>query len=255
MMPLWEWFYRNYFWVCSDGWHHIPAKDKVLFVGSHNGGLAAPDMHMAIYDWYHRYGTERLIYGLAHPSIWRVFPALAPQLAKVGAIRAHPKMAITALEAGASVLVYPGGAKDTFRPHRQRHRIEFANRKGFIKLALRQKVPIIPVISWGAHDTLWVLADFYKHLKQLNQQGMPWLFNVDPEVFPIYLGLPWGLAIGPLPNLPLPKPIHLRICPPIWFERYGRESLSDSAYVDECYARVETQMQLALDGLIYEIEG
>ncbi|MEO0534507.1 MAG: lysophospholipid acyltransferase family protein [Cyanobacteria bacterium P01_A01_bin.123] len=254
-MPLWEWLYRHYFWVTSDGWQHVPNQDNVLFVGSHNGGLAAPDMHMAIYDWYRHYGTERLIYGLAHPKVWAAFPPLAQGMAKVGAIRAHPKMAIAALNQGASVLVYPGGAQDTFRPHRHRHRIELANRKGFIKLALRQKVPIMPVISWGAHDTLWVLSDIYEQAKQLHQRGIPWPLGIDPEVFPIYFGLPWGLSIGPLPNLPLPAPIHLRICPPIWFEHYGRKCLNDLAYVDECYAMVETQMQLALDGLVCEIEG
>ncbi|MEM6425237.1 MAG: lysophospholipid acyltransferase family protein [Cyanobacteria bacterium P01_D01_bin.128] len=254
-MPFWAWFYQNYFWVKSDGWEHIPAEQASLFVGSHNGGLASPDMHMAIYDWYRHQGVEKSVYGLAHPSIWKTFPGLCKVLTQVGGIRAHPRMAIAALESGANVLVYPGGAKDTFRPHSQRDRIKFANRQGFIKLALRQHVPIVPIISWGAHDTLWVMADLYDQIKRLHQLGMPWPLGIDPEVFPIYLGLPWGLAIGPWPNLPLPAPIYLRICPPIWFEAYGRHTLDNQAYIDECYSTVETKMQLALDTLISEVEG
>ena len=68
--------------------------------------------------------------------------------------------------------------------------------------------------------------------------GACFSFDLDPEVFPIYIGLPWGLAIGPLPNFPFPVQIHTRVCPPIVFERYGRKAASDRAYVDACYQKV-----------------
>ncbi|MDJ0715518.1 MAG: lysophospholipid acyltransferase family protein [Prochloraceae cyanobacterium] len=252
LMPLLEWHYRYYFRVKTDGWHHIPAKGKLLLVGSHNGGLAAPDLAMIAYDWFRHFGTERLVYGLMHPNVWKVYPEGAKRLAEMGAVMAHPKMAIAAFSKGASVLVYPGGAQDVFRPHSQRDKIYFAGRKGFIKLALREKVPIVPVISKGAHDTLIVLAECYKLAKQLHEWGMPWLLDVDPEVFPIYLGLPWGLAIGPLPNIPLPAQIHTRICNPIVFDRYGREAASNRSYVDDCYHLIVEQMQQELDRLYQE---
>jgi 1-acyl-sn-glycerol-3-phosphate acyltransferase len=236
--------------VQTDGWHHIIPQERVLFVGSHNGGLAAPDMIMVMYDWFRRFGTKHPIYGLMHPSVWTINPEIAKLAVKTGAIMAHPKMAIAALQTGASVLVYPGGAQDVFRPYAQRHKIELAGRKGFIKLALREKVPIVPVISQGAHDTLFVLGDIYEYVKQINQWGMPWLFNLDPEVFPIYLGLPWGIGIGPLPNFPLPSQIRTRICKPIRFERYGRKAASDRQYVEACYHQVQQQMQQELDRLV-----
>jgi 1-acyl-sn-glycerol-3-phosphate acyltransferase len=153
---------------------------------------------------------------------------------------------------GASLLVYPGGGQDVFRPHSLRHQIYFAGRKGFIKLALRENLPIIPAISTGAHDTLIVLADLYKVVKQLHSWGMPWLLGIDPEVFPIYLGLPWGLAIGPLPNIPFPVKIRTRVCPPIKFEKYGEAAASDRAYVNSCYNMVVSQMQQELDDLVKE---
>jgi len=249
-MPLWEWFYRYYFRVTTDGWHHIPAQGKVLLVGSHNGGMAAPDMVMMGYDWFLRFGTERLAYGLMHPKFPKVYPEVGKLAVKVGAIAAHPKMAIAAFEKGASVLVYPGGAQDVFRPYHLRHKIYFAGRQGFIKLALLAGVPIVPVISHGAHDTLIVLADFYEQMRQLHKWGMPWLLDIDPEVFPIYLGLPWGLAIGPWPNIPLPVQIHTRVCTPIVFERSGRTAARDRAYVNACYEKVRLQMQWELDRLV-----
>jgi 1-acyl-sn-glycerol-3-phosphate acyltransferase len=249
-MPIWDWFYRYYFRVETDGWQHISDSGKVLLVGSHNGGLAAPDMSMVMYDWFRRFGTERLAYGLMHPYMWKVYPVLAKMAMQVGAIAAHPKMAIEALQRGASVLVYPGGAQDVFRPYHQRDRIHLAGRQGFIKLALREQVPIVPVISTGAHDTLLVLADFYPQMRQLHEWGMPWLFDLDPLVFPLFLGLPWGVALGPVPHFPLPVQIRTRICEPIVFDRYGRDAAGDRAYVEACYRRVETTMQTALDRLI-----
>jgi len=255
LLPYWEWFYDHYFRVTTGGWQHIPNDESVLFVGSHNGGLASPDMIMMMVDWFRRFGVDRLIYGLMHPKVWQVNPALAQLAMKMGAIPAHPKLAIAALQKPASVLVYPGGAQDVFRPHNQRHRIHLNNRKGFIKLALRQGVKVIPVISYGAHDTLFVLGDCYEQAQKFHGWGMPWLLDIDPEVFPIYLGLPWGLALGPLPNFPLPTAIHTEICQPITFARYGKAAARDRDYVEACFLEVETKMQQALDRLVAEKSG
>ncbi|HEY9701834.1 MAG TPA: lysophospholipid acyltransferase family protein [Allocoleopsis sp.] len=249
-LPFWQWLYKYYFRVTTDGWENIPSFNKMLIVGTHNGGFAAPDMLMFMYDWYKRFGTERLSYGLMHPQVWRSFPFLAPQAVQCGAIIAHPKMAIAALRKNASVLVYPGGAEDVFRPNSLKNKIHFAGRKGFIKLAIRESVPILPAISKGAHDSIFVLAEIYQQLKQLHQWGMPWLFDVDPIVFPIYLGLPWGLAIGPLPNIPLPVQIHTRVCPLIEFPYYGEKFAKDQDYVNDCYEKVCKQMQWELDQLV-----
>ena len=248
-MPLWGWFYDNYFRVETEGWQHIPSQEQVLLVGSHNGGMAAPDMIMSMYDWFNRFGTQRLIYGLMHPRVWNLNRDLARLAEKTGAIAAHPKMAIAALKAKASVLVYPGGSKDVFRLHNQRYKIELAGNQAFIKLALKYQVPIIPIISTGAHDTLFVLADFYEQAKKLHQLGMPWLLDIDPEVFPLYLGLPWGLGLGPLPNIPLPVKIKTRVCPPIVFPKYGKQAAQDRQYVNECYELVLANMQSELNDL------
>ena len=248
-MPIWEWLYHYYFRVQTEGWHHIPRNGKMLIVGSHNGGSASPDTSMFMYDWFRQFGYERLAYGLMHPLAWRV-PLVAQLAAPVGAIVAHPKMATRALRQDAAVLVYPGGAQDMFRPHKMREQIYFAGRKGFIKLALREEAPIVPIISHGAHDTLIILGDFYEQVQQLQQEwGFPAWFDSQIGVFPIYLGLPWGLGIGPLPNIPLPVQIRTRVCAPIVFERYGREAASDREYVDACYEEVCTQMQRELDDL------
>lgn len=247
-MPVWEWLYRYYFRVTTDGWHHIPTTGKMLVVGSHNGGFASPDTSMFLYDWCRRFGYERSVYGLMHPSAWKA-QFFAKAAVEIGAVIAHPKMAIEAFKRDAAVLVYPGGAQDMFRPYYMRDQIYFAGRKGFIKLALREEVPILPIISHGAHDTLIVLGDLYEQVKQLRKWGFPWSLDAETGVFPIYLGLPWGLGIGPMMNIPVPVQMHTRVCAPIMFEYYGRKAASDRDYVDACYEQVLTRMQQELNCL------
>lgn len=247
LMPFWGFLYQYYFRVKTSGWENIP-DGQVLLVGSHNGGLAAPDMVMMMYDWFRRFGTQRLVYGLMHPTAWTVYSHITCLAAQTGAIRANPKMAMAALAQKASLLVYPGGAEDVFRPYTERNKIKFMGRKGFIKLALKYHLPIVPLIAKGAHETIFVIVDLYEKIKELNQQGLfPWIFDVAPQVFPLYLGLPWGLAIGPLPNIPLPLQMTTRVCPPIYFSRYGEEVSGDRIYVQECYDLVVNSMQTELD--------
>ncbi|MGP1374994.1 MAG: lysophospholipid acyltransferase family protein [Almyronema sp.] len=255
LLPFFGWIYQNYFRVKTDGWEHIPADTKVLLIGSHNGGLAAPDTVMMTYDWCRKFGAARPVYALMEPKMWQVFPGVARLAAQVGAIQARPQMAIVALQQGASVLIYPGGVQDVFRPYALRHQIHFCDRLGFVKLALEENVPIIPLISYGAHSTLVVLGDLYPQLEQLHRAGLPWPFGLDPGVFPIYLGLPWGLAVGPWPNIPLPVSLHTRVCPAIVFERYGHEAARDRDYVYRCYQQVVTTMQSQLDHLVQTEEA
>jgi 1-acyl-sn-glycerol-3-phosphate acyltransferase len=251
-LPVWEWFYRHYFRVRTSGWEHIPPRGQLMLVGSHNGGLATPDLPMFLVDWFQRFGYERRVYGLAHAKVWEAYKPLADLAAGVGAIPFYPRNAMAVLERGDSLLVYPGGGQDAFRPHRLRRRIHFSGRTGFIRLSLWHGVPIVPLISWGSHDTLIVLDDCYARVQRLHDLGMPWLLGIDPEVFPVYLGLPWGLGVGPLPNLPLPARIHTRVLAPIHFDRNGYEASRDRSYVRACYAQVVERMQNELEQLAEE---
>ncbi|MGB5632350.1 MAG: lysophospholipid acyltransferase family protein [Waterburya sp.] len=255
LMPFFSWVYQYYFRVQSDGWEHIPKTGKVLLIGSHNGGLAAPDTVMMTYDWFRKFGADRLAYALMEPKIWQVFPGLARLATQVGTIQPRPDLVRAALRKDAAILIYPGGAKDVFRPHSLRNKIYFHGHKGFIKLALQEEVPIIPFISHGAHSTLIVLADIYPQLQQLHQLGLPWWGGIDPTVFPIYLGWPWIVGFGPLPNIPFPLKLHTRVCPAIAFERYGESVARDREYVEQCYRQVCEQMQQELDRLVEEEEG
>ncbi len=248
-LPVWELVYHLYFRVETDGWHNIPEKGSVLFVGSHNGGLAAPDVPMFLVDWFRRFGVHRRAYGLMQREALRS-PEAVESVAKMGVLPTDARIAAAALRSGAPVLVYPGGIDDVFRPYSQRHRIELAGRKGFIKLALRENVPIIPLVSLGAHDTFVVLTDCKDLMQFLRQRGIIDASTPITRVFPIYFGLPWGLAMGAAPHIPLPTKIYTRVCSPIRFERSGRKAARDREYVDACYEQVRQHMQASLDDLV-----
>ena len=70
---------------------------------------------------------------------------------------ADPEIAYEAFERDYSLLVYPGGEKESFGPIRDRKKIDFFQRKGFIRLALKAKVPIVPIVSIGAHESYVIL--------------------------------------------------------------------------------------------------
>ena len=66
-------------------------------------------------------------------------------------------------------------------------------------------MPITPVVSVGAHETLFVLARGNELAKKLG------LTRIRVDVLPFWLGLPFGIGWGPIPNLPLPSKIKLEV--------------------------------------------
>lgn len=248
-LPIWQFLYDWYFRVETEGWHHIPQQGSFLLVSSHNGGLASPDLSMFFFDWVRRFGAERPVYGLMQQEAFTSARMLR-SVARAGAVPATVRMAAAAFKRESPVLVYPGGAEDLFRPYSRRNEIELAGRKGFIKLALRENVPIIPLVSVGAHETLVVLTDCKELMSFLRQFDLVDASTPLTQIFPIYLGLPWGIGIGFAPNIPLPAKIYTKVCSPIRFERSGREAARDRAYVDACYQQVYQAMQTSLDDLV-----
>jgi hypothetical protein len=123
----------------------------------------------------------------------------------------------------------------------------FGNRRGYVRLALRQGVPIVPVVSAGSHATSIVLTDGRPLAKWLGMRRL----RID--VCPVTLSVPWGLVVGITPPyLPLPTRIYLEVMEPIHFDRKGEAAARDEAYVEACHARVHGAMQAQLSALAGE---
>jgi 1-acyl-sn-glycerol-3-phosphate acyltransferase len=228
-----------YFRADVDGLENIPEDKPVLLVGNHSGGNLTPDTLVFTLAFCAYFGAERPFFQLAHNLVLSM-PGLG-FLRKFGTIAASHDNARKALGSGAALLVYPGGDYEVHRPSWERHTVDFDGRKGWIRLALDQDVPIVPVVSAGGQETALFLSRGEGLAKAL---GLDRMFRL--KVLPISLSIPWGLNIGDmLGHFPLPAKIQVRALPAIDLrERYGDEPDVDAVYDD-----VVAQMQKTLDDL------
>lgn len=199
-----------YFRVDVQGMEYLPTTPFVG-AGNHSGAAMIPDTLVWV-GAYHTSGRNPRLVTLAHDGMFDAYPEkLASALSKLGAVRAHPEIAKEALRRGFAVQVYPGGDDDACRSFSRRNEIVFAGHKGYVELACAAGVPIVPVVSAGAHEALFVLWDGEFLAKGL---GFDKRFRL--KRFPLSWSLPWGLWLGPLPGYwPLPTKIDLRVLPPI----------------------------------------
>src|SRR5436305_6593339 len=138
------------------GLGNIPEEGAVLLVGNHSGGNLTPDTTVFQLAFSAYFGVERAFYQLAHNLVLSM-PGLG-FLRKFGTVAASPANARKALASGAALLVYPGGDYEVHRPSWERNRIDFGGRKGFIRLAIEQNVPVVPLVSIGGQETALFLS-------------------------------------------------------------------------------------------------
>ena len=235
-----------YFRAEVRGLERIPP-GAALYVGNHNGGLLMPEGMLLGAALYRTLGMAAMPYGLGHEFAISV-PVLHELVVRLGAVRASHSNALRLFERGAKVLVYPGGDYEAMRPYRDRDRIVFGGRNGYIRLALRAGVPLVPIVAAGAHQTFLILDDGRWLAKLLHADRL-----LRVKVWPITHCLPWGIVVGPgLLYWPWPTRILIEALPPIQFERQGEEAASDEAYVRACADQVEALMQAALTRLAAE---
>ncbi len=223
---------------------HLDHDGPALVVGNHSGGpLALFEPLLLALVASKIVPLARLPHLLLHEIMWRT--PLARALAALGAVRATTENAEAILRAGGRVLVYPGGDREPFRSFRDRDRIALGDRRGYLKLALREGVPIIPVVTTGVQSGFVCLGDGHAFARRF---PLARYFRVG--VLPITLSFPFGLWLGvPPPYIPLFARARIRALSPIRFARQGEEAARDEAYVEACHRRVLDAMQDALDDL------
>jgi len=237
-------------WLLASAWFraevrglgNIPERGPVLLVGNHSGGNMSPDTVVLTLAFSTYFGVERRFYQLAH-NLVLALPTLA-LLRKFGTVAASPENARAALDAGAVLLVYPGGDHEVHRPSWESHRIDFAGRRGFVRQALDADVPIVPVVAIGGQETALFLS---------RGGGLARALGLDRalrlKVLPISIAAPWGLNVGDLlGHVPLPAKLTIQVLPAI----HLREQFGPEPDVDEVYEHVVELMQRTLDDLAAE---
>ncbi len=244
-LPLLEPVARYYFQLDARGFDRVDAATPFIAVGNHNGGINSPDTAMALREWYRQHDVQSPFFALIHPGIFAV-PYLNVHAMKVGGIAATAKMAVKVLERGAPLLMYPGGGDDAYKPYHRRHEILFFGRDAFVRMALKYDVPVVPIVSIGAHETLIVLDDGVERAKLLG------LDKLGIDRLPATYSLPYGFSLGTPLNIPFRTHITLEMGEPMHFSDGGRNSHKDPDYVKHCYDVVVRTMQAMQDGLVSE---
>jgi 1-acyl-sn-glycerol-3-phosphate acyltransferase len=233
---------RRYFRLEVQGLENMP-RSPVLIVSNHSGGTTILDVWGFGVLWYRTFGVDRPLHLMAHDIILSTAPTRR-FFGRRGVLRGSRRVAERVLtEWGRDLMVMPGGDLDTWRPYRERYRVRFSGRSGYARLALQAGVPIVPVANAGAHETLMVLSDGRGLARALR---LPELARAG--IWPVHLSLPWGIAFGPWPHLPLPTKLRYRVGEPI---RVADGPVLDPHrdLVDELDARVQRAIQSQLDTL------
>lgn len=238
-LPLMQAVVSAYFRPEVRGLENIPESGPVLLVGNHSGGMLIADTFVFTSEFYARFGPERLFYQLAHDVVVRV-PYLGG-LRRYGTVPASHENAEAAFARGAAVLVYPGGDYETFRPSWESAEVDFGNRQGFLRLALRANVPIVPVVSLGGQETALFLTRGERMARMLRLDR-----TLRSRVLPVSFGPPFGLTIFDLPaRLPLPAKISVSVLPPLDVRELAGQG--DDRDLTTAYDQVMDVMQAELN--------
>ncbi len=211
-----------------------------LIISTHNGGLYMPDMLALQVAFWRRFGMETPSYGMGHKAAIEA-PIARDIITKVGAIYASPENARIVLDSDAPLLICPGGDRDSLKLFRNRHQIQFGKRMGFIRTALKHQVPIIPVVSVGAHEVFYCFTDGRKLAKLMRFDK---LFRI--KSVPMTFGFPLGVTPGGIFHLPLPSKVKVKVLDPIRFSDPA-SAADDPVVVERLFNQVVNAMQTALN--------
>ncbi|MFN8033315.1 MAG: lysophospholipid acyltransferase family protein [Mycobacterium sp.] len=208
--------------------------DPVLFVANHGFGGIVDLNVLAVGAVLEELEVDRPVTFLTHQLAWTL--GVGPLVEHLGARPASRESAHEAFAEGHHVVVFPGGDLDAAKSWRDRNRIVFGGRHGFARLAIDEQVPIVPIVTAGAGESLLVLTDGERLARALRLDKL-----LRVKALPTSISLPWGVnvgAVGMLPYLPLPTKLQTRVLP---------ATTSAPGEDAEAYGeRIQTAMQDAL---------
>lgn len=204
------WFVRHYHRLVIEV-GDIPRDRPLVFVANHGfGGIFDLNVFavMAAIRDLHLGGPVTF---LVHEIAWTL--DVGPLLEPLGAVPATPETAREALARGDHVVVFPGGEIDASKPFNERNSIRFGGRQGFARLALDAGAPIVPVVTAGAGNSLFVVTSGRRIARWLRLDR-----SVRVKALPISVSIPWGISVGAagmLPYFPLPAQLRSRVLAPV----------------------------------------
>ncbi|MEL6179682.1 MAG: lysophospholipid acyltransferase family protein [Myxococcota bacterium] len=210
------------------GFHNLQCGRSALIVGYHGRPLAYDQcmLTVAIHDAF-----GYMPHGIVH-SAARKLPIFRWLTDGLGFVAGDDGSLAEAIARGEHILVQPGGTREGCRSMRHRYTVDWGRRTGYVRLALKYQLPIIPVACAGVDDTYIGLNNGYTLSKALHV----------PFGFPVWLGLgPTGL--WPL-SFPFPTKFTQVIGEPMVLTLDGRQvDPNDREGVLRLSARVQNEVQ------------
>ena len=131
-----------------------------------------------------REATGRRVWALGEHLWWKI-PLLRRAAAAVGTVDGTPANVDSLLAKDELVLVLPGGLREAMKPAELRYRLLWGKRHGFVRAAIRNGAPLVPIAGFGADEVFDLVGDAYA-------RGRRWLGRDFPIPRPA-----WGL---PMPH-------------------------------------------------------
>ena len=228
--------YERWFRVEWEGLEKIPRSGGALLVANHAGAIPS-DAPVIM----HGIETElgRPVYGLAD-YFFRSAPWMGTMWARVGGVPAHPDNALRILrDQGDLCLVFPEGTKGPSKAYTDRYRLRRFGRGGFVEIAMRAGVPVIPIAVVGAEESMPIVFRLPSVAKALGVPYVPVTANM--------------LVLGPLGLLAyFPAKFKLRVLDPVSFDvPPGQERYSKSRVMDEA-EKIRMHLQETLYDMLRE---
>jgi 1-acyl-sn-glycerol-3-phosphate acyltransferase len=210
---------RKYFRLEVEGLDNIPRKGSALIVPNHSG-VTALDAVMIGNEVFRE--KKRIVRILAHP-LWFIGPNLRVLARRIGLEEADKDKGIKLLKKGNLILIFPEGAEGNFKPTAKRYHLQDFKR-GFVRMAITTKTPIIPTVVIGAEET------------NINLSSISVSKYLKGTVIPL-----------PLNMLPLPAKWKIIFLKPISLKKYSMKDLADSDLMNKIASEVRDLIQHRID--------
>jgi 1-acyl-sn-glycerol-3-phosphate acyltransferase len=232
---LYDPLYRRWFRVEWEGLEHVPREGGALLVGNHAGAVPS-DAPVVMHGIETQLG--RPLYGMAD-NLFRVVPVIGTLWSRAGGVPAHPDNAYRLLHDEEQLaLVFPEGTKATGKLFRERYQLRRFGRGGFVEIAMRAGVPIVPLAIVGNEEAMPIVYKSGRLAKLLNIPYFP--VTANQFVFGPVLGL----------VLPLPAKFRIRVLPPVHFDVAPDQERYNRSLVIEHSDRIRDSIQRAVYGLL-----
>jgi 1-acyl-sn-glycerol-3-phosphate acyltransferase len=110
--------------------------------------------------------TGRTVFALGEHAWWKV-PLVRRWAALVGVVDGTQENADALLAHDELVVVQPGGLREAVKPRELRYRLLWGHRYGFVRAAIRNRAPLVPLVCLGADELFDFVGNAFRRGERL----------------------------------------------------------------------------------------